>query len=254
MKKLMSLTLVLMLILTLAACGGETAQLADNNLTPPPSDGDNTPTPTPNSTQNIEDEFEHDDYVIKEKIVEKVLSSMPEEVAEAFRQVLLGQAEFRDIWQGTATSTSLYDFSYDAISESPLRLEFAVADLDGDGIPEVIVNDKGPDDRLVLHYKDGVVYGYFSGIRAFQEIKIDGTFAVSFGMRAGGGIARMHFTEDGYEYVWLKNQEWCDVEEQYTFFIDGNEVTAEESRTFSIAQNDKEEVEWHDLYVWSERE
>jgi hypothetical protein len=240
----------------------EDAEETKNDETPSPS---SVPVPTPEPTPTPPtsalrpgyiptQKSDEINYEIKEEIITDVVGSIPDKVSETFRQVLLSKTTFHRVfdWEGSEVNTTLYDFFLNDFSDDAVyNLEFAVADLDGDGIPEIIVNVRGPDERLILHYKDGVVYGYFVGIRSFQEIKGDGTFAVSYGM-FGGGVASMRFTENGYEEIWLHRRTRNNYDEPFQHFIGNEEVTEDEYRASADVQNNKDEVEWHDLYLVSE--
>jgi hypothetical protein len=59
--------------------------------------------------------------------------------------------------------------------------KFAVADLDKDGIPEVVlwkkVNNNDYFGFMILHEQAGNVYGYSLYYRGFNQLKNDGTFS-----------------------------------------------------------------------------
>jgi hypothetical protein len=199
----------------------ETAGSMDVTETPTP-----LPTPTPTPAQEIED-----------KII------FPKEVANAFREALLGQAEFRDVWEGTATSKNL-------LFEGQPPTAFAVVDMDGDGIPEVVVKEIEQAHTLVLHCIDDVVYGHFFGPVGLRDIKTDGSFWYSEWYLEGVRSAEystIMFTANGYEKTMIAFQDWSDSEERMFFLIGDEEVTEGEWLSFIVAQKEKEDIVWHDL-------
>ncbi len=86
-----------------------------------------------------------------------------------------------------------------AFMDAPMKItQFALADLDGDGKPEVILweNVNGQDNGVeILHYQDGEVYGYNLAYRAFMALKRDGTFSYS-SSAANGGFGLLTFTRN----------------------------------------------------------
>lgn len=73
---------------------------------------------------------------------------------------------------------------------------FAITDLDNDGIPEVVLLlNIGVE---ILHYQDGLIYGYDLVDRAFMELKTDGSFSFSSGS-ADNGFGTISFTNTGYK-------------------------------------------------------
>jgi len=75
----------------------------------------------------------------------------------------------------------------------PDDLEITVVDMNGDGIPEVILNHKGPYIRLVLSYQNGTVVGSVFGYKALGIITTDGTFF--WGYATYHGLGRLRLTE-----------------------------------------------------------
>lgn len=112
-----------------------------------------------------------------------------------------------------------------AVAEAEVSISsYALADLDGNGIPElllgIVFNDEFAYGTLVLRYGDGVT-GYEFTYRQLMDIKQDGTFHFSGGA-ADNGIARLRFTDDGWEYNVLGGVESSG--EEITYFWDGQQV------------------------------
>ena len=58
---------------------------------------------------------------------------------------------------------------------------FTVVDMNGDGLQEVIVETPPTEERIVLWYKNGEVYGALFTQRGLNALKTDGTFTQSDG-------------------------------------------------------------------------
>lgn len=100
---------------------------------------------------------------------------------ESFITVLQNNTKF----YCTDDQTSILLNQYSITSEYTTGIqEFTVIDLEHDNIPEVILSVTINDDEygsLILHYEDGIVYGHTLWMRAFMEVKTDGTFRASSG-------------------------------------------------------------------------
>ncbi len=76
--------------------------------------------------------------------------------------------------------------------------QFTVIDLDRDGVVEIVLRlmadgyDSGVE---ILRYQDGSVYGYGISLRAFMDLKADGTFWFSSGA-ADNGFGALQFAPD----------------------------------------------------------
>jgi len=79
-------------------------------------------------------------------------------------------------------------------------LEFTVVDMDGDEIPEVVLNFKGNGNKEVLRYYNGEVFGYSFKSREMNRLKRDGSFYWSGG--AGfNGYSVMQFHEMNLGFI-----------------------------------------------------
>ena len=80
---------------------------------------------------------------------------------EAYSDVLQGKSEFFLV----DNNKQWWSFN-DYIKDIGVIFSFAIVDMDGDGIPELIT-----DHSLVLHYKNNIIYGYmFYNVLAHWEI------------------------------------------------------------------------------------
>ena len=112
-----------------------------------------------------------------------------------------------------------------AIAETKVSFSnYAFADLDADGTSElllgIVFNDEFAYGTLVLHTSD-VVTGYEFTYRQLMDVKQDGTFRYSGGA-ADNGIARLEFTQDGWEYRILGSMESSG--EAISYYWDGRQV------------------------------
>jgi|GEM_PF-6385510 len=88
------------------------------------------------------------------------------------------------------------------LSDAALAISyFAVMDLDGDSIPEIILRITMGDNDVgfeVMHYENGAVYSHELVYRSLMDLKTDGTFSYSSGA-ADSGFGKLRF--EGNEYV-----------------------------------------------------
>lgn len=149
---------------------------------------------------------------------------------------------------------TLYDFmnglnpfeTVDWVLNRNPSLSFAMIDMDGDGLPEVIVyNLDNFGEHVVLNYVSGETYldtAQF-GFRAMYNIMKNGTFAWN---RMGGleyGARKLEGNSLDYiELYRIRNDGTDEVE----FFIGNQKVTLEELNAFS-SQFSNERAEFHEL-------
>ncbi|MCL2153534.1 MAG: hypothetical protein FWH57_11375 [Oscillospiraceae bacterium] len=171
------------------------------------------------------------------------------ETIEIMKKVLRNEAKFIEMVEDGKSEMLLseYYLAEDA-SIMDFELEFTVVDMDGDGIPEVILNLMGPDIRLVLYNTDGYVVGCFFGIKGLNIVKKDGSF--SWGSAYYYGFSRLRFTGESCEYIELAAYEY-EHENEYIdrnkYTIGGAEVTQEEFEAFMDSQDRKEDSMWYKL-------
>jgi hypothetical protein len=110
--------------------------------------------------------------------------------------------------------------------------EFAVVDLDGDGIPEVILSMAQGEFLqfyLILHYQEGQVVSYQLSNRQFRGVDTAGAFWASGG-GGSGGLYTMVFTESGIEKIEIYSHdlhsESSGIESYYS--VSGQQTTYEE--------------------------
>jgi len=141
-----------------------------------------------------------------------------------FMAILAGTGTF--LYEGNTVTLD----DYCATFSIPVTLAaVTVADLEWDGVPEVVLDVKNSPEYsygvLVLHKENSEVWGYTFAQRQLQEIKKDGTFTWS-GSTSTNGVATLSLSAGTFEY---KNQFWVEETEDGTprFFIGGEESTSE---------------------------
>ncbi|MCL2421163.1 MAG: hypothetical protein FWD03_04830, partial [Defluviitaleaceae bacterium] len=129
--------------------------------------------------------------------------------------------------------------------EYPQPTNIAIFDMNGDGVPEVIVNLQNII-ILVLRYYEGNVYGHEFGIRSMNSIKTDGTFSNSGGS-GSWGIAALEFAGGIYEYISIYQYDfiWNEDTREGINKINGLEVSDEEVEAILNAQNAQESIAFH---------
>lgn len=172
-------------------------------------------------------------------------------VLEAYAAVLRNEAEFFS----TDTDKNVYlnDFLADnGVYETVLKAtRFAVLDMDGDGVPEVVLelsrNDT-PDFYEILHAADGAVRGYFVVYRGLEELKADGSFYFSNGA-ADGGWGKMQFGEKAFEpdVLGYSESRQEDADMTVSYFIGNEPATKEAYDAFMAEQFGKPGAVWHEF-------
>lgn len=120
--------------------------------------------------------------------------------------------------------------------------EYAFVDLDKDGIEELAVlttADYG--EYIVFRYEEvsEKVYAYLIGIRAFQEVKTDGSFRGSNGADSHSYL-EMEFVDNKVQIKTIAVDDGMIGE----YKINGEAVTKEKINEYVNAWNQKENVEW----------
>jgi len=143
-----------------------------------------------------------------------------------------------------------YIFTYDIE-------RIAVVDMDGSGVPELVLASRWDGSSMILHYGgDGTVYGFGIPQRQFQALKEDGNFLQLSWMQDWGSIARVNFVRDGahanmvLEFVY----EWEQVgpygyENENMLYLNGEMLIFEEGWAMveraRAHHHSKEYVIWH---------
>jgi len=179
---------------------------------------------------------------------------------DAYRAVLLENADFYSPVSNEYLSIGDYTKSEYEYGIHVL-FKFTAIDLDHDGTPEVVLcfSNKGTisdgaTDFLILHFYNGIVYGYSLWYRAFERLKADGTFSFSGGA-ADNGLGVMQFADDTYvsegypivKITYCMSSQNADGTSGVSFFVNQQPAT-EEEYSLAIAQQDsKPDANWHDF-------
>lgn len=169
----------------------------------------------------------------------------------AYKAALQNKAEFystdnkQDIYlKDFLTNKKLYDTTFKAT-------RFAVLDMDGDKIPEVVLEltaGDHPEFYEILHYMNGKVYGYFKVYRGLEMLKVDGTFWSSGGAY-DNECSKLKFNSNAYETDVLgymkssQNTKGLSI----SYFINNKPVSKEAFDSFTKKQNEKKDVDWYEL-------
>ena len=172
-------------------------------------------------------------------------------VLEAYKAVLQNEAQFYSI--DNKKEVSLDDFltNKEMIGAIFQAARFTVIDMDGDTVPEVILEltvQNNPEFYEILRYVDGSVYGYNIVYRGLEGLKTDGTFYYSNGA-ADNGYGKLKFHSDAYETDILGYMESSQSNEgmAISYFVDNKPVTEESFQSFMKAQDGKEDVSWYEF-------
>ena len=143
-------------------------------------------------------------------------------VMESCRKVLLSELEYFDVeLQKNMYLKDYWIYFSENIYGGPMRIDFTVVDMDGDGVPEVVIL-YDPGELKVFRVEGGTVYGYNFGYRAMMNLKKDGTFSWSNGADSSG-IGKQTFSGTHTETIMLvddgdqetkEDVDWMELKEE----------------------------------------
>ncbi len=253
------------LVLSLVLAGCSVALGAANVSSPPAEDGaSQTPAATVNPDETAMPDETAEQPAVDTEAPEASLVpsgsvdddsagqvSADNPVSEAYKSVLQNKAEFYNTDNGK--SQLLNDFLADngVYSVALEASRFSVLDLDGDGVPEVVLElsvGDAPEFFEVLHYADGKVYGYLVVYRGLQDLKADGTFVYSSGA-ADSGWGRLAFTPDALRTVSQAYSQSSQDEAgmSISYFINDKPVIKETFDSLANEQYAKESAAWSEF-------
>lgn len=170
---------------------------------------------------------------------------------EAYKTILQSEVEF------FSTDDKKYVYLNDFLKEASgaevnLKVtNFAVLDMDGDEIPEVVLElslGDYPDYFEILHYKNDTVYGYNFVYRGLMQLKTDGTFRYSnSGTDIGYGKLKFESNNSETEILGYSEASYNNDDMSISYFINNELVTEESFNSFCKEQNEKEDVTWHEF-------
>lgn len=170
---------------------------------------------------------------------------------EAYSAVLRNEAKFFSINDSSNVNKDDYlnDCFYDSSDAYKPELHFAVIDMDGDGVPEVVVekfHDSGSENGVVLHYEDGTVYAYSYGAGELEEVKKDGSYSW-IDAENYIGYSKMQFFGLYNKVVFLASYHSDGASKNREYLINNVSVTAAEIDAFCESQKQKVNVIWYNL-------
>lgn len=262
MKKIIFFITLITLSIIIASCSNkQVKQPTSNNIssqvstntptqqiTPTPIIYNNMATPTPISTMPI----------TTTPIPLTPITTTPTEALKCYFDVMqnkikINQESYKDNYdEGIMYQPFYLDDLIDKIgieqvgfdeSWNPYLNKFAILDMDGDKIPEVVIEIDSSCDGFyeVLHYDNGKVYGYYFVYRAMEALKDDGTYICSGGA-ANNNINNLSFSSDSLSLVTLA---YSDMTDKY--FIMNEPVTNTEFELYCDKQNAKTDATWYDF-------
>ena len=162
----------------------------------------------------------------------------------AFTAFLKGETTFRDLNTGRVIDRA---HIREASGDGGEPTRYAVLDMDGDGVPELLfqVGNYG-DWTLVLHVQGGEMTGEAFYCRSMGNLKEDGTFDFSSGA-ADNGTGRLRFTDSGFEVEELTRQYPSDEDWEEIYLVDGREVSQDVYEAAVERQEAKGEPDWHPI-------
>lgn len=139
------------------------------------------------------------------------------------------------------------------IDWNPYLSIFTILDMDGDRIPEVVIEIASDSEGYyeVLHYYNGNVYGYYFVIRAMESLKADGTFVGSSGA-IDNTIIKLSFSADMLNQVTLASSESTDKYDKngypiINYMIANKPVSNAAFESYYDKQGAKTDATWYDF-------
>ena len=165
------------------------------------------------------------------------------QLRELFRAVLANEADF--IFVPDQQTMMLQDMEH-----RNLFTCFTVLDMEGDGVPELIIQEEGPYYSMILRYDGGLLFGYEIPYRGMMDLKADGTYCFSSGHQ-DHGIGKASFTEQGMEtnkLIWCQSVPTVNdvFPTKCEWFANGKPATEEELTKAYDSRAYLEDVRWYD--------
>lgn len=169
---------------------------------------------------------------------------------KAYKTVLQNNAEFY------STNSKDYVYLNDFLINQEIYgakfkvTHFAVLDMDGDKVPEVVLEltvDNDVQFYEILHYMNNEVYGYIQVLRGFENLKTDGTFIYSNGA-FDNGYGRLKFQTTTSEMDTLGCQKPANNDNtSEVYFINNEQVTSKTYDSFVKEQDGKKDAVWYEF-------
>ena len=163
----------------------------------------------------------------------------PADILNVFKKVLTNEITHFDAEKQKYILLKDY-FENNGVTATEIR--FTLVDLDGEGIPEVII-DHFPGVERVLRFEDGTVYGFSFDFRSMKGLKKDGTFEWSKSA-FNSGIGRQTFSGTNTDCINVSEESSEPDDDNRGYYIYYNKVTEHQYRAFMDAYYKIEDVEW----------
>lgn len=125
-------------------------------------------------------------------------------VGEIFQSVLLNEKELVCIEKEPYDQTIHIKEYSGFLNEMPnifteqiSIVRFAVVDMDGDTMPEIVLEIENSSSYIILHYREGQIYGNFVNDKAMCFLKENGAFQTMGGV-LDVGIEKLYFIGDTF--------------------------------------------------------
>lgn len=239
--KIMCVLLVFLLSISITACSNNKSSLNLNNSSNGSSNKiSDTSVPTSPSSDLINTPLDN-----------KTENSKNYSILEAYKAVLENKAKFFS--KDNKKYVYLNNFlTNEEIYGTVFKVtHFTVLDMDGDKIPEVVLElTQGdyPQFYEVLHYMNGAVYGYIRVLRGLERLKTDGTFGYSSGA-SNNGYGKLRFESNACETDILGYSKPSSNNDDITisYFINNKPVTKELYNSFLKKEDEKKDVVWYEF-------
>ncbi len=175
----------------------------------------------------------------------------PESIMEVFQSVLLNKMTFSCTDKVPDCNTNvIHEFNgllnemsnIDAYSERVRR--FAVVDMDGDSVPEILLELDDYMGYIILRYVEGQIQGNFFDYRAMSSIRENGTFH-SENSAFEVFVNKLYFIGDTIvadrKISWLMSNN-----DKMSYSIDDLSVGEEDYERANALYEECPEAEWHD--------
>ena len=193
---------------------------------------------------------------VEEVIPEEAFDLSDKEPLDALKAVLLNKAPFIYPYSyGVSGKGTVYEedrgYLEDVLEKHQIFVtRFAIIDMDGDGISEIILEWGNCIGSVLLRYWDGKVFGKEFGYRAMGNIRDDGS---SWGSNSAfeSFVHRLFFIGDSslYSTIAEKNEKPYPYESRY--YVYDVQVSKEEWQKANDMHDALPEIEW---YEFSEEE
>ena len=166
------------------------------------------------------------------------------QVIEAYKKILRNEINFFSTKLQKNISLQDYCIEDCTVDDFEKYYRFTVVDMDGDGIPELVLYVGPPGTNLIFYCDDEKIYGHTFGEPETKDIKINGLFEIS--NRVYWALCKLEFFKDSYNYVQIAVQDSNNYAGETKFYLHGTESTENEFNDF-INNNKHWEI---DLAMW----